>query len=251
MNNEFKLIGLTAYPELEGFNFFELDARFQRHIENRTIRCLVILKETHPQVKFDVFERLNTGSVKLTPQELRHGIYYGDMILLCEKLAINKQFNDMIDLRDNKRMKLEELVLRFLALHYEGDKYKKPLSGFLNSFAESNRNLTEDQKATFTEIFNRTTKVAQALYGKHAFNVLETGRRVLSRFNAAIYDAEMIAASEFNGRKKLPPQAKVLDTIEKLLADDVAFRKAVTQATSDEAQVKTRCQILTKTLATL
>lgn len=75
IRNEFSLKGLTAYPELEGSRFHQLDPRFQRHILNRTLRCIVILKDTHPQVKFDVFERLNTGAVKLTPQELRHGLY--------------------------------------------------------------------------------------------------------------------------------------------------------------------------------
>ena len=80
LNNEFPLIGLTAYPELEGLTYEELDVRFQRHIMNRTLRCIVIMKETHPQVKFDVFERLNTGAVELSAQELRHGIYHGPFI---------------------------------------------------------------------------------------------------------------------------------------------------------------------------
>src|SRR5262245_1643612 len=103
LNNQFELTGLTAYPELSGFRFFDLDGRFQRHIENRTIRCLVILKETHPQVKFDVFERLNTGSVKLTSQELRHGVYFGAMVLLCEELAKNPELSQLVHFRDNKR----------------------------------------------------------------------------------------------------------------------------------------------------
>ena len=80
IENRFELRGLTAYPELEGLKYFELDPRFQRHIVNRTLRCIVIMKDTHPQVKFDIFERLNTGAVKLSAQELRHGIYHGKLI---------------------------------------------------------------------------------------------------------------------------------------------------------------------------
>ena len=56
LDNTFELRGLTAYPELEGSRYFQLDPRFQRHIVNRTLRCIVIMKDTHPQVKFDVFE---------------------------------------------------------------------------------------------------------------------------------------------------------------------------------------------------
>jgi hypothetical protein len=80
INNEYELSGLTAYPELDGLRFDELDTRFQRHILNRTLRCIVIMKDTHPQVKFDVFERLNTGAVELSAQELRHGLYHGQFV---------------------------------------------------------------------------------------------------------------------------------------------------------------------------
>ena len=44
---DFALKGLSAYPELEGFKFSDLDPRFKRHSKNRTIRCIVILKDTH------------------------------------------------------------------------------------------------------------------------------------------------------------------------------------------------------------
>ena len=251
LNNEFKLSGLTAYPELEGFNFYELDSRFQRHIENRTIRCLVILKETHPQVKFDVFERLNTGSVKLTSHELRHGIYYGDMILLCEQLAQNKHFSEVIYLRDNKRMKLEELILRFLALFFARDTYRKPLSGFLNTFADTHRTLDAATRSKFIDTFKQTSEIARTIYGNKAFSIFEASGTVLSRFNSALYDAEMIAASQLIGRPKLPSKTRVLELVSNLLANNPAFRKAVIQATSDEAQVKARCDILSQALAAL
>ncbi len=135
------MTGLTAYPELEGNYFSDLDPRFQRHIVNRTIRCLIILKDTHPQVKFDVFERLNSGAVKLTPQELRHGIYHGDVIRIAAQCAKNKTFRQMVSVSQTKRMKLEELVIRFWALSGGYRDYRKPLSGFLNRFCEDNRNL--------------------------------------------------------------------------------------------------------------
>jgi uncharacterized protein with ParB-like and HNH nuclease domain len=169
VNNEFALTGLTAYPELDGLSFYELDSRFQRHIENRTIRCLVILKDTHPQVKFDVFERLNTGAVKLTAQELRHGIYHGDMIKMTEGLAKNKRFAELIDIKHNKRMKLDELVLRYIAFRFFLPTYKKPLAGFLNTVCDSNRALDETHRRKYAEDFESAVKTAALLYGKYAW----------------------------------------------------------------------------------
>jgi hypothetical protein len=249
LKNQFKLVGLTAYPELEGFAFHELDGRFQRHIENRTIRCLVILKETHPQVKFDVFERLNTGSVKLTAQELRHGIYYGDLVLLCESLAKNKEFAGLIDVRDNKRMKLEELVLRFLAFKFAGEGYKKPLTAFLNSFCDKNRTMSPALADQYKAAFSAAVSSAHSVYGRYAFKIIGAKREVITPFNAAMFDAQMVAISNvLDEGKQLPSHKAVVDAISETLEKDDAFRKSVSQATSDEAQVKTRIRRMTELL---
>lgn len=121
LDDEFALKGLTAYPELEGTFFSDLDPRIRRHIMNRTLRCISILPDTHPQIKFDVFERLNTGSVQLTPQELRHGIYHGQLIDLVESLSQYETWKNLTKIKTDKRMKRSELVLRFLAMSHNLD----------------------------------------------------------------------------------------------------------------------------------
>ena len=157
-SNEFSLKGLTAYPELDGNRFFELDPRFQRHIQNRTLRCIVILKDTHPQVKFDVFERLNSGATKLTPQELRHGLYFGDLMSLATKAVKDSSFLSALEIKNDKRMKAEELVLRFWALSENHENYKKPLATFINDFSDQNRRITEKRKNRIVEKFHRYLK---------------------------------------------------------------------------------------------
>jgi hypothetical protein len=252
VNNEFPLAGLTAYPELDGLAFYQLDSRFQRHIENRTIRCLVILKDTHPQVKFDVFERLNTGAVKLTAQELRHGIYHGDMIKLAEGLAKSKDFAGLIEIKHNKRMKLEELVLRYIAFRFFLSSYKKPLASFLNTVCDSNRVLDDDGRSKYMTDFESAVKTAALLYGDHAFKIFDAERRVLSSFNAALYDAELVAAGVMaTARRKLPARDRVLNSVYGLINSDMSFRKAVTQATSDDAQVKLRIETMIRTIEAL
>lgn len=212
----------------------------------------MILKDTHPQVQFDVFERLNTGAVRLTPQELRHGIYHGDMIKLAETLAKNKDFSDLIEIKHNKRMKLDELALRYLAFRFFLSSYKKPLASFLNSVCDRGRSLNDDVTRKYSVDFESAVKSASALYGKHAFKIFDENRRVVSSFNAALYDAELVAAGVIaSKKKKLPPQATVLDAIYKLMEGDAAFRKSVTQATSDDAQVKLRIETLIKTIDSL
>ena len=61
----FKLKGLKVLPELNGDSFDMLSKENQRTIRSATIHCITIKKESHPDIKFEIFERLNTGSIKL------------------------------------------------------------------------------------------------------------------------------------------------------------------------------------------
>jgi hypothetical protein len=96
LNDAFELQGLTTYPELNGQTWSSLDPRFRDHISNRTIRCITILKDTHPQIKFDVFERLNTGSVNLNAQELRHGLNHGALMKTLDALVKNEKWRKAV-----------------------------------------------------------------------------------------------------------------------------------------------------------
>lgn len=66
LEGQFALSGLSVLTELDGKRFKDLAPRDKRRLENRTIRCIVITEDSNPDIKFDVFERLNTGAAMLT-----------------------------------------------------------------------------------------------------------------------------------------------------------------------------------------
>lgn len=248
VENEFPLRSLTAYPELEGLRFFELDPRFQRHIMNRTLRCIVILKDTHPQVKFDVFERLNTGASKLTPQELRHGLYYGDLMKLATEAVKRTHFLQVLDIKNDKRMKAEELVLRYWALNEDFASYRKPLSGFINSFADHNRSLTDNRKVQLLEDFSKTLASVTGALGDLAFKIFDEDLSVESTFNSALYDALMIGVAQLIRDAKFARQTvkSRQKTLAALFENDEDFRKSISVATSDETQLRYRVAAIKK-----
>ncbi len=239
--DKFPLQGLTAYPELDGFTFSELDPRFRRHIQNRTIRCIVILKDTHPQIKFDVFERLNTGSVKLNAQELRHGIHSGRLMALLEELGRSEQWRTATGISKDKRMKSEELILRFFALSDNWRNYEQPLSGFLTKFSEKQRNLSKTQEEDFKSTFNRTLDICCDLFGTHVFRTVGADKKKL-QFNAALYDAQMIAVHELN--LTAPQVAKAsksgIAKATSALLDDDTFSRHISQATTNKNALQGR-----------
>ncbi|MFZ6012120.1 MAG: DUF262 domain-containing protein [Bacteroidota bacterium] len=238
LNNEFELRGLTAYPDLEGYKFEDLDPRFQRHILNRTIRCIVILKDTHPQIKFDVFERLNTGSVKLNAHELRHGIHSGQLMTRLEKLGENKLFRELTLNKNDKRMKSDELVLRFAALADNWRAYNKPLVGFLNNYSEKYRNAEDDKLDEIEKDFLGTLEKVHLALDRFAFKTYDKTLKN-PKFNAALFDAQMVGFYEANPSaskiQKVGSQKFIERNAE--FINKEPFNKLISQATTDKNPV--------------
>ena len=151
-------------------------------------------------------------------------------------------------------MKSEEFVLRFLALHFDLESYEKPLSGFLNSFLEKHRDEGEAQLTKFEAVLRATTLGVNEVFGSLAFKVFDRrdGDRIISRFNAALFDAEMLAISRARTPlDKLPERKKknILNGVGELFHDE-AFRRSITVATSDAAQIRTRVRMLEEIIST-
>lgn len=197
LDNQYDLKGLSAYPELEGLFYSDLDPRFQRHILNRTLRCICILKDTHPQIKFDVFERLNTGSVKLSAHELRHGLYMGTLMKKIEGISANPVFKKLTMTENDKRMKADELILRYFAFSTAWRDYNKPLADFLNKFCEQNKNLDAPALLALESNFLCTLNTINEVLGNKSFRTFDQAHRS-PKFNAALFDAQMISFAELN-----------------------------------------------------
>jgi hypothetical protein len=245
INDAFELQGLTTYPELNGLSWSALDPRFRDHISNRTIRCITILKGTHPQIKFDVFERLNTGSVKLNAQELRHGLNHGLLMKSLDELTKNEKWRKAVGIRSDKRMKGAELVLRYFSFRQNRFNYAKPLSSFLDQFSTNNRDLKQEEVEELKVDFRTAMDRVDNALGKLAFRLYDAAGKATTPFNSALYDAEMIGFAEtthsaiISGRYD---SEHLKRHIAELFASD-RFLNSVRQATSDEQSVKTRIDL--------
>lgn len=240
LQNRFRLRGLKAYPDLNGLLFRDLDPRFQRHIENRTLRCITILKETHAQIKFDVFERLNTGAVQLNPQELRHGLYHGPLMDRLDELGEFAPWQELSGIRDDRRMRGAELILRFFALSQALDNYQKPLASFLTQFAAEHRR--GERMQDWSENFCVTVEIIRRLFGEKAFRMLDEGLSAESNFNAAVFDAQMVGTILSEAEVPVLTERRrtaFLKSYRQLQESD-GFKRAITASTSDEALVRYR-----------
>ena len=96
--NELKLSKLVIFTELNGKWFRDIPKEFQEKFESSTLRIIEIRKESDPDVKFEIFERLNTGAVPLNSQELRNCIYKGIYNELLKDLSEDKDFQFLLGL---------------------------------------------------------------------------------------------------------------------------------------------------------
>ncbi len=68
---------MKALPELNGKRYRDLEKPRQKLIRNSSVRTITFKRESGANLRFEIFERLNTGAVPLNRQGLRNCIYRG------------------------------------------------------------------------------------------------------------------------------------------------------------------------------
>ena len=145
LDNQYSLSDLEVLKELNGLRLHEIPPKQQRQIQTHTLRCVLITNESHPEIKFDVFERLNTNTVPLNSQELRNCIFRGSLNDYLKKAVAYQPWLQILGKKQpDKRMRDEELVLRFFAFWMNGvEAYRTPQKHWLNDTAKAGKKLSE------------------------------------------------------------------------------------------------------------
>ncbi|MBI3774940.1 MAG: DUF262 domain-containing protein [Gammaproteobacteria bacterium] len=84
---DFRLSELGSLPSISGFRFTDLPESRQRKIMNRSIRGIILNEHADEQARFDMFERINTGSKTANMAEVRRGALAGQFMSLVIELA--------------------------------------------------------------------------------------------------------------------------------------------------------------------
>lgn len=236
---EEKVFRLKEVQErFEGKTYKELAADDRQRLDDSIIHATIV-KQDEPSEDnssiYLVFERLNTGGSQLQPQEIRSAIYSGAFAELLKKL---NEFPAWRNLYGNQsaRLKDEEFILRFFAMYLYRDKYRKPLTGFMNKYMAKNKDLKLHSADKLTKIFELTVAFVNDVLGKKAF-------RPIRAINASIFDSVMVGVAEMYTKKSNFPDKKTfLASYNNLLANE-EYLLATTDATSDEPVVERRMKL--------
>lgn len=252
LKNEFALKSLKIRPDLIGKRFSQLDLTDKRLITSRTIRCIVILKESNPNIRFDVFERLNSNSVRLNAQELRNSVFRGRLNDLLEELSTNDIFQKSRNVDDiDRRMNDSELVLRFFAFHYNRREYKGLLSNFLDTYLNKGRKMNEHEISLHRELFKRVIADVFAVFGKMSFRRFDQSGKWENRLNRAIYDVIMLSFAEIESQVVKDNSEEILNAFKELCVNDSNFDLAITSGTQAISAINIRLSIWVTVLSDL
>ncbi len=147
---DFALGNLEELTLLNGLRYSDLPESRQRKINNRSIRGIVLNEHTDQEARFDLFERINTGSKLAVPAEIRRGTRRGPFLDLVISLAKENSFIELAPV-SNKQLnerEREELITRFFAYSDGLEDYKDRVSEFLTSYTRKmNVYFTENPQA--------------------------------------------------------------------------------------------------------
>ena len=220
----------------------------QRSLDLRTIRNVVIkqLKPTDDHSSmFEVFNRLNSGGVNLSAQELRMSLYNSEFLKRLLKLNTWPKWRRLLQRPEpDVRFKDVEILLRSFALLLWLDEYRPSMVKFLNRFSghcKSNFDsaMIDKVENLFSEFLDACSELPE-----NAF--LVTGR---SRFNMHLFEVVFAEALR-------PLYVGTSTSVKTLRAADISaidkdskFRDALQEGTTQPTKVKARLQIAKDVLA--
>lgn len=143
ISDELELDGLKKLRALNGFRFSELPVSRQRRFNRITLRMIELTEKADEETRRDMFDRINTGSVRLNDMESRRGRSLGRFIDLVTELAANQRFKALAPVSEaaEKRFEREELVARFFAFldgyqEFGAVGVGKVVSSFVDAYTE-------------------------------------------------------------------------------------------------------------------
>ncbi|MHC2283976.1 hypothetical protein ACVME8_010646 [Bradyrhizobium diazoefficiens] len=220
-----------------GKTYEELEEPDRQKLEDSIVHA-TIFQQDEPrfgdQSIYYVFERINTGGLRLSSQEIRVCLNYGPFAKMLHDVNAHESWRDIFG-SPSKRLKDQELILRFFAFYFSDVTYERPMNVFFNNFMAKNRNLNVRPEAEFVNAFKSSIDCIRNSVGERAF-------RPRGTLNAAVFDSVMVATARRLGASPITQPESFLSCYSELLADP-QFAESINRSTADEVRVMERMKL--------
>ena len=237
-----KCRGLKVEKELNNKRWDDIKTNenlssLERRLMNADVRCTIISNVQDDDVLYDIFFRLNSGSVPLSSQELRHSIYHGQYSdYISEQTSKQNALWNVLRLEQpDKRLRDAELFHRLILFFVFPDHY----NGNLKRFLDQGMGRLNNEWGSLHQIVEKASSdiedAYQALSSLLAPNYI--GRKFVdgkweSRFNKALFEAQMffsrsLASQAIDASKA----ASFKSNLEQLMTTDGTFMDSIESTT--------------------
>jgi hypothetical protein len=247
MRGDLALTGLERLTDLNSYTFRKLPLALQNPLRIRPyIRAVTLLKQSDPDLRYEVFTRLNTGGVRLNPQELRNVAFRGPLNDLIYKLSGTEFLKHQLKITSAKSSAYREMadaeyVLRYLTLLDTWEDFSGDLARSMDQYMKRNRHASAQGLQRLNDSFTRSLRACESLWGAHAFQ-RPAGAGWRDQALAGMYDAQMIAAALTDDTALARLRKRVLPLVVRTrgMFADPEFDAAVRVGTNTPSRVRYR-----------
>lgn len=260
IKGDFALTGLQYLTNNNGKKFSELDQKYKNRINTTTLTINVIDSLTPPQVKYDIFRRINTGGVPLNSQEIRNSTANKTTREFLKTLVSLESFQLATNSINDLRMQAQELILRFIAfyLNYNFDTeeilYKKGMDGFLDKTYEQINRLSVSNLNNIKKSFDNSMKNSYLLFDKYAFRRItfkelnNNNEPKLKPINKSLFTciSVILAYYDYEEIKDLNISDRMIEKLAKEMAENNDFEESLSKGTGDLSRIKIQFSVMRK-----
>ena len=236
---------LEYLKQYNGFSFDDLDPYLQGRIEETQITAYIINPGTPGEVKYNLFKRINTGGLILTPQEIRHALNQGIPADFIKTLASLKVFHKATDngLSNKKRMEDRDFVTRFVGFYDGFEDYQPDLDNYLNDKMATLNFADRNKREQIKNSFAKAMHAAINIFNNDAFRKRYNSRDSRKPLNKALFDTWSVNLAKLDQNEieiLIQNKSLVKEKFWALMNGDRVFERSITSATGDSNAVKTR-----------
>jgi Protein of unknown function DUF262 len=221
--NKWKLLEGDRVHSLHGFDYETMPNAFRLNIRRATCRVEILRWNSNYDMRFELFNRLNTGGSPLTPQEIRNCIYrdisskFNDFL---KRIASNEAFLYLIHLSAEQQEQLyhEELALRFISLYNNLKNVRTSITQHMTAFMKNALDKENFNYQSYEEIFVAVFELLKPL----GFEIF---RQPDKHFSTSLFDVITIGISENFDLYKNQQLSVIAEKIEKQVRMDQTLLK--------------------------
>lgn len=209
----------------------------QSTFDLRPIRSIII-KQASPSdddsAIYEIFNRLNSGGVNLSPQQIRMSLYHSDFYDALQRLNNEAQWRRLVGRPEpDLNVKDIEFMLRGFAMLIHREQYASSMVKFLNDFSRHAQDFSAEGIAYYEQLFRSFLDSCQLLPEDAFLNTR-------GRFSITIYESVFVAACTIPFQQQKDVEGHIDPNSLQALKDDPDFQQAAESGTTAKANVETR-----------